>query len=64
MNIKIESFDKLPDLATRRWWANELKVHEITLVRANKSGKLTVAAPNSRNILITKSAILKWLGVE
>jgi hypothetical protein len=53
----------LPDVAQRKRWAELINRDVATLYRAQRRGALEASKPDGRTVLITKRAILKWLGI-
>ena len=52
--------DKLPDILTVRELADYFKIHEATVKRAIKSGKLK-AFKATRDWRVSKEAVIQWL---
>jgi hypothetical protein len=51
------------EVATGQYWQDILQCSRATLLRGERSGKLT-ATGTKRHKLYTKAAIYRWLGVE
>lgn len=56
-------FENLPDVATVKELADYLKVHETTVKRALKSGKLK-GFKASRDWRVPKEAVEQWIGKD
>jgi hypothetical protein len=54
-------YDKIPDVASRTVLAEALGCHPITLIRAERAGKLESTRLNSRLVVYAKSAVLDYL---
>lgn len=61
--MHIEKISSLPDVAQRKRWAELIGRDPATLYRAQRRGDLKASKPDGRTVLITKAAILKWLGI-
>jgi len=61
--MHITSLKDLPDVAQRKRWAELINRDVATLYRAQRRGDLKASKPDGRTVLITKDAILQWLGI-
>ena len=62
--MHITRIKDLPDVAQQKTWANLIDRDVATLYRAKKRGDLKASKPDGRTVLITKQAILEWLGIK
>lgn len=62
--MHISDLKNLPDVAQRKTWAQLIHRDVATLYRAQRRGVLEASKPDGRTVLITKRAILKWLGIS
>lgn len=58
----IPPLDSLPGGASRAKWAKVLQVHETTLYRAERNGRLKAQRTAAGTVIYTKEAILEYLG--
>jgi hypothetical protein len=54
-------YNKIPDVASRPVLADVLGIHPITLLRAEKAGKLQATRISARQVVYQKVDVIKYL---